>query len=59
MFCFVLTNDYRCLADTYLTNSSSHFLPRVAEDRLRFQVDAFRFYHESSNQVPVCILFNA
>lgn len=53
---FFLTNGYRCLADAYLTNSSSHFLPRVKEDRLRFQVDAFRFHHESSNQVPHCIL---
>lgn len=43
---------HRCLADTYLTNSSSHFLPRIQENKLRFQLDAFRFYREPNNQVP-------
>ncbi|TKS79869.1 Zona pellucida sperm-binding protein 3 [Collichthys lucidus] len=42
---------YGCLTDAYLTNSSSHFLPRVVEHRLRFQIDAFRFYQMLSNQV--------
>uniref|UniRef100_UPI0037E91C27 zona pellucida sperm-binding protein 3-like n=1 Tax=Semicossyphus pulcher TaxID=241346 RepID=UPI0037E91C27 len=42
-----------CLADAYLTNSKSHFLPRVEEHKLRFQLDAFRFYQESSNQVYI------
>lgn len=41
----------RCLADTFLTNSSSHFLPRLNENKLRFQIDAFRFYREPDNQV--------
>ncbi|KAM9349935.1 uncharacterized protein ABDE67_009653 [Symphorus nematophorus] len=42
-----------CLADAYLTNSSSRFLPRFEEHKLRFQVDAFRFYQEPSNQVYI------
>ncbi|XP_039998624.1 zona pellucida sperm-binding protein 3b [Xiphias gladius] len=42
-----------CLADAYLTNSSSHFLPRDEEHKLRFQLDAFRFYQEPSNQVYI------
>lgn len=41
----------RCLADAYLTNSSSRFLPRAEEHKLRFQVEAFRFYQEPRNQV--------
>lgn len=41
----------RCLADAYLTNSTSRFLPRVEEHKLRFQLDAFRFYQEPGNQV--------
>ncbi|XP_051261093.1 zona pellucida sperm-binding protein 3-like [Dicentrarchus labrax] len=45
--------NYGCLADAYLTNSSSHFLPRVEEHKLRFQLDAFRFYQEPSNQVYI------
>lgn len=51
---FLLIN--RCLADTLLTNSSSHFLPRVDDHKLRFQLEAFRFYHESNNQVGFLIL---
>lgn len=48
---------HRCLADTYLTNSSSHFLPRIKENKLRFQLDAFRFYREPNNQVTVLFFF--
>ncbi|XP_035026552.2 zona pellucida sperm-binding protein 3 [Hippoglossus stenolepis] len=42
-----------CLTDTYLTNSSSHFLPRAEEHKLRFQLDAFRFYQEPRIQVYI------
>ncbi|XP_036941014.1 zona pellucida sperm-binding protein 3-like [Acanthopagrus latus] len=42
-----------CLVDAYLTNSRSRFLPRLAEHQLRFQLDAFRFYQEPSNQVYI------
>uniref|UniRef100_A0A667WQG1 Zona pellucida sperm-binding protein 3 n=1 Tax=Myripristis murdjan TaxID=586833 RepID=A0A667WQG1_9TELE len=42
-----------CLVDAYLTGSSSHFLPRVQEHKLRFQLDAFRFYQESSNLIYI------
>lgn len=52
----------RCLADSFLTNSSSHFLPREHENKLRFQIDAFRFYREPNNQVaagPVLLAFCA
>ncbi|XP_040911471.1 zona pellucida sperm-binding protein 3-like [Toxotes jaculatrix] len=44
---------YGCLTDAYLTNSSSHFLPRAEEHKLRFRLDAFRFYQESSNEVYI------
>nr|XP_046263324.1 zona pellucida sperm-binding protein 3-like [Scatophagus argus] len=42
-----------CLVDAYMTNSSSRFLSRVVEHKLRFQLDAFRFYQEPSNEVYV------
>uniref|UniRef100_A0A3B5ACX0 Zona pellucida sperm-binding protein 3 n=1 Tax=Stegastes partitus TaxID=144197 RepID=A0A3B5ACX0_9TELE len=42
-----------CLADAYLTNSNSRFLPRVEEHKLRFQLEAFRFYEEPSNKVYI------
>ncbi|XP_041805693.1 zona pellucida sperm-binding protein 3-like [Chelmon rostratus] len=48
-----LIQHYGCLADAYLTNSSSHFLPRVEEHKLRFQLDAFRFYQAPSSQVYI------
>ncbi|XP_062260345.1 zona pellucida sperm-binding protein 3-like [Platichthys flesus] len=44
---------YGCLTDAYLTNSSSHFLPRAKEHQLRFQLDAFKFYQEPRNQVYI------
>ncbi|XP_032387414.1 zona pellucida sperm-binding protein 3 isoform X2 [Etheostoma spectabile] len=45
--------NHGCLADTYLTNSNSRFLPRIEEHKLRFQLEAFRFYQENSNQVYI------
>ncbi|XP_069574474.1 zona pellucida sperm-binding protein 3-like [Brachyistius frenatus] len=42
-----------CLADAYVTNSNSRFLPRVEEHKLRFQLEAFRFYQEPNNQVYI------
>ncbi|XP_068594280.1 zona pellucida sperm-binding protein 3-like [Cebidichthys violaceus] len=42
-----------CLVDAYLTNSKSCFLPRVEEHKLRFQLEAFRFYQEPSSQVYI------
>ncbi|XP_010750991.2 zona pellucida sperm-binding protein 3 [Larimichthys crocea] len=50
---YIFIEHYGCLTDAYLTNSSSHFLPRVVEHRLRFQIDAFRFYQMPSNQVYI------
>ncbi|XP_037642300.1 zona pellucida sperm-binding protein 3-like [Sebastes umbrosus] len=50
---------YGCLADAYLTNSSSRFLPRVEEHKLRFQLEAFRFYREPSNQVYITCYMKA
>ncbi|KAK5888999.1 hypothetical protein CesoFtcFv8_015044 [Champsocephalus esox] len=44
---------YGCLTDAYLTNSKSHFLRRVEENQLRFQVEAFRFYQAPSNKVYI------
>ncbi|XP_072219966.1 zona pellucida sperm-binding protein 3-like [Leuresthes tenuis] len=45
--------NHGCLADAYLTNSNSCFLPRVEEHKLRFQLEAFKFYQEPSNQVYI------
>ncbi|KAM4552551.1 zona pellucida sperm-binding protein 3-like [Odontesthes bonariensis] len=45
--------NHGCLADAYLTNSNSRFLPRDEEHKLRFQLEAFKFYQEPSNQVYI------
>uniref|UniRef100_A0A8C7YCW1 Zona pellucida sperm-binding protein 3 n=1 Tax=Oryzias sinensis TaxID=183150 RepID=A0A8C7YCW1_9TELE len=42
-----------CLVDAYLTNSRARFLPRTEEHTLRFQLEAFRFYQEPSNQIYI------
>ncbi|XP_059201154.1 zona pellucida sperm-binding protein 3-like [Centropristis striata] len=48
-----------CLADAYLTNSSSRFLPRVEQHKLRFQLEAFMFYQEPNNQVYITCYIRA
>ncbi|XP_068605005.1 zona pellucida sperm-binding protein 3-like [Brachionichthys hirsutus] len=51
--------NHGCFADAVLTNSSSRFLPRAEEHKLRFQLDAFRFYEESSDRVLVSCFLKA
>ncbi|TNN35375.1 Zona pellucida sperm-binding protein 3 [Liparis tanakae] len=52
-------DNFGCLADAYLTNSSSHFLPRLEEHKLRFQLEAFRFHQEPSNRVYITCYLRA
>ncbi|XP_010787806.1 zona pellucida sperm-binding protein 3-like [Notothenia coriiceps] len=42
-----------CLFDSQLTDSSSQFLPRAYEDRLQFQVEAFKFQQEGSGVIYI------
>ncbi|XP_077472162.1 zona pellucida sperm-binding protein 3-like [Stigmatopora argus] len=42
-----------CLLDAYLTNSSSHFLPRIEGHTLQFQLEAFRFHQDPSTQIYI------
>lgn len=42
-----------CLVDARLTGSSSKFFPRVADNKLRFQVDAFRFENPNSGTIYI------
>ncbi|KAJ8407527.1 hypothetical protein AAFF_G00273840 [Aldrovandia affinis] len=42
-----------CLMDSKLTSSRSKFLPRVQDDKLSFQLDAFRFAQESRSSVYI------
>ncbi|XP_047445652.1 zona pellucida sperm-binding protein 3-like [Mugil cephalus] len=56
---YVFIDGHGCLADAFLTNSSSRFLPRVEEHKLRFQLDAFKFYQQPNNQVYVTCYMKA
>ncbi|XP_073328287.1 zona pellucida sperm-binding protein 3-like [Pagrus major] len=42
-----------CLFDSQLTGSSSQFLPRSQDDKLRFEVEAFRFQQENSGTIYI------
>ncbi|XP_029951644.1 zona pellucida sperm-binding protein 3-like [Salarias fasciatus] len=42
-----------CLFDGQLTGSSSQFLPRSQDDKLRFELEAFRFQNEFHDQVYI------
>ncbi|XP_067296436.1 zona pellucida sperm-binding protein 3-like [Pseudorasbora parva] len=46
-----------CLVDAKLTGSTSHFMPRTQGDKLRFQLEAFRFQQADSGLVYItCVL---
>ncbi|XP_016395521.1 zona pellucida sperm-binding protein 3-like [Sinocyclocheilus rhinocerous] len=42
-----------CLVDAKLTGSRSHFMPRTQGDKLRFQLEAFRFQQPDSGLVYI------
>ncbi|XP_061078079.1 proline-rich protein 36-like isoform X6 [Conger conger] len=42
-----------CLIDSKMTNSRSRFLPRVQDDKLQFQLDAFRFAQETRSAIYI------
>uniref|UniRef100_A0A9J8AWL6 Zona pellucida sperm-binding protein 3 n=1 Tax=Cyprinus carpio carpio TaxID=630221 RepID=A0A9J8AWL6_CYPCA len=46
-----------CLVDAKLTGSRSHFMPRTQGDKLRFQLETFRFHQAGSGLIYMtCIL---
>ncbi|XP_031418247.1 zona pellucida sperm-binding protein 3-like isoform X2 [Clupea harengus] len=46
-----------CMMDSFLTGSTSRFLPRVQHNKLHIQLDAFRFYEEESAELYItCLL---
>ncbi|XP_039989946.1 zona pellucida sperm-binding protein 3-like [Xiphias gladius] len=44
---YVFLGNNGCLFDSHLTGSSSQFLPRSQDDRLQFEVEAFRFQQDN------------
>ncbi|XP_071763610.2 zona pellucida sperm-binding protein 3-like [Centroberyx gerrardi] len=45
--------NHGCLVDSQLTGSSSHFLPRTQDDKLQFQIEAFRFQQDHSGSMYI------
>lgn len=42
---------HRCLVDSELPGSRSHFFSRIEDDKLHLTIDAFKFYNEDQGQV--------
>lgn len=43
----------RCFVDAFITGSDSKFMARTAEDKLQFQLEAFRFQGAESGLVSI------
>uniref|UniRef100_A0A8C2YYJ5 Zona pellucida sperm-binding protein 3 n=1 Tax=Cyclopterus lumpus TaxID=8103 RepID=A0A8C2YYJ5_CYCLU len=50
---YVFLGNNGCLFDSQLTGSSSRFLPRSQNDKLQFQVEAFRFQQEDNGVIYI------
>ncbi|KAM8750580.1 zona pellucida sperm-binding protein 3-like [Acanthopagrus schlegelii] len=50
---YVFLGNKGCLFDSQLTGSSSQFLPRSQDDKLRFEVEAFRFQQDNSGSIYI------
>ncbi|RXN16812.1 zona pellucida sperm-binding 3-like isoform X1 [Labeo rohita] len=57
MYSFI--ENHGCLTDAKYTGSVSSFLPRVQDDKLQFQLEAFRFQQESSGAIYITCLVKA
>ncbi|XP_072524339.1 zona pellucida sperm-binding protein 3-like [Salminus brasiliensis] len=51
--------NYGCLIDAKITGSRSRFMPRVQEDKLQLQLEAFRFFNQSDDLVYITCLLKA
>ncbi|XP_031725004.1 zona pellucida sperm-binding protein 3-like isoform X1 [Anarrhichthys ocellatus] len=50
---YVFLGNNGCLFDSQLTGSSSRFLPRTQNDKLQFQVEAFRFQQDDNGVIYI------
>uniref|UniRef100_A0A3B4AN22 Zona pellucida sperm-binding protein 3 n=1 Tax=Periophthalmus magnuspinnatus TaxID=409849 RepID=A0A3B4AN22_9GOBI len=48
-----LIDHHGCFVDAYLTNSTARFLSRAEDNRIQFQLDAFKFYQENTKQIYI------
>ncbi|XP_073699837.1 zona pellucida sperm-binding protein 3-like [Garra rufa] len=47
-----------CLVDAKLTGARSHFMPRTQDNKLQFQLEAFRFQQADSGLIYITCLLN-
>ncbi|KAJ8415518.1 hypothetical protein AAFF_G00424980 [Aldrovandia affinis] len=50
---YVFIENHGCLNDAKLSGSHSTFLPRVQDDKLHFQLDAFRFSQQTKSSIYI------
>ncbi|XP_036411220.1 zona pellucida sperm-binding protein 3-like [Megalops cyprinoides] len=50
---YAFIENHGCLMDAKLTDSRSKFLPRVQDDKLKIQLDSFRFFQDSRSSVYI------
>ncbi|CAJ1055924.1 zona pellucida sperm-binding protein 3-like [Xyrichtys novacula] len=50
---YVFLGNNGCLFDSQLTGSSSRFLPRSQDDKLQFELEAFRFQQDDSGTIYI------
>nr|XP_033471561.1 zona pellucida sperm-binding protein 3-like [Epinephelus lanceolatus] len=46
-------NNHGCFSDAKLTGAKSYFMQRSREDKLHFQLKAFRFHHDHRNSIYI------
>ncbi|XP_026157668.1 zona pellucida sperm-binding protein 3-like [Mastacembelus armatus] len=52
-------SNHGCLTDAKLTGAKSYFMQRSQEDKLHFQLKAFRFYHDHRNSLYITCYLKA
>ncbi|KAG7461551.1 hypothetical protein MATL_G00192260 [Megalops atlanticus] len=50
---YAFIENHGCLMDAKLTGSRSKFLPRAQDDKLKIQLDAFRFFQDSRSSIYI------
>nr|XP_046238214.1 zona pellucida sperm-binding protein 3-like [Scatophagus argus] len=50
---YPFVNNHGCLSDAKLTGAKSYFMQRSQEDKLHFQLKAFRFHQDHSNSLYI------
>ncbi|XP_051558224.1 zona pellucida sperm-binding protein 3-like [Myxocyprinus asiaticus] len=50
---YTFVENHGCMIDAKLTGSRSKFMPRIQDDKLQFQIEAFRFQQDASGLIYI------